>query len=114
MSATVQSLSQTAARGRTGGVERTRYELFVAFLIAASPLIEWLTPDEVVTSIMELINAGFDDNDPAKAELYQKLLRRLTDHIEDEADLMVRISEPVDRETLEFMDSVMSGGREAA
>src|SRR6266404_6397057 len=98
---------------RTGGRERTRYQEFLLALIAASGLMAWLTTEEMVTSILELIDAGLDDSDPRKVEVYQKLSAAFCDRIDDDANMIHFDDEPIHAETVEFIDQVMRGGREA-
>jgi hypothetical protein len=99
---------------RTGGRERTRYQEFLSVLIASSSLMAWLTTEEMVTSILELIDAGLDDSDSRKVEVYQKLVTAFSDRIDDDASMIHCDSEPIHAETVEFIDQVMRGGREAA
>lgn len=111
MSATAQSIG---VRERTGGVDRTRYEIFRNVLIHASQLVPWLTPDEVATSVRELIEAGLDDRDPRRIELCVKLIATLTKLVEEEENVMTFDDEPIHSETLQFIDRVIGGGQEAA
>lgn len=74
----------------------------------------WLTADEIVTSVLELIDAGLSSGEPRKSEVYQKLAEILLRRLRDEEDRLELTDEEIDLPTVEILKKMMNGGREAA
>jgi hypothetical protein len=99
---------------RTGGREHTSYAEFVSRLMAVSGFLRWLNPDEIVTSVMELIDAGLDEQDARKGEVYSKFYSALQHRIEDQEDFIELEEEKVHEPTVQMIQTMMKGGRETA
>jgi hypothetical protein len=111
MSAAVQTLS---VRERTGGREGTEYLEFWAKLAKAVKHINWLTTDELVHALVDLIDAGYSTDEARRLEAYSKLIEVLSERVFEEKDSLDFDEEPMHRPTLDFIDKVMRGGRETA
>jgi hypothetical protein len=110
MSTAVRALS----RERTGGREQTDYLEFLNMLVDASGSLRWLTADEIVTSILELIDAGLNSGEPRKLEVYQKLAAMMLRRLREEEDVLELTDEEIDLPTVNAIKTIMNGGREAA
>lgn len=112
MSTAVQTL---ALRERTGGRDRTEYLEFLSKLMEASKHINWLTTDELVSSLLDMIDAGYrSSDDPRRLEVYARLIEQISERCSEERDSIDFSDEPIHRPTLDFIDKIIRGGREAA